>query len=563
MDLSKNHNTFKFKSFILGFTLIELMITLGVISALSAGTYVGYRIYQTREQTNTAVQSSRTLATTLMSTYGKTGSFANLSTQDIIHGKLSPSNLPVSNQALKSPWGGSVTVSPAVSNEAYAITWGQVPSGTCVNMASQLNRDFSAIQINGQVATKNQTPLNIHQISQLCQSNNNTVVLTSEPVSGPSTNEKPLPADHGAVIQPILTPTTKGIASVSTINPVTNLLPNTQNLPTVLQAPTTGSKVVSTVSVVSNSLISSTPPTTALPPQTCFPSTVSTPTYSTESNSQTQACPSGYSGSITQQQTRTKTVTTTTVTSCATPWSTPTVTNTPVTTYSTWSNWVDVSNTCGLNCVVPSPQTQQISCPAGDTGSITQQRTASCPSTTGSPVWGGWVDVSNTCVAQPTGSCYTPTQTGFEAGYHGGGICNTGNNGACPVTWSAPLKNIASCVAFYSAAGITGGFINGNHVTMAQVCAYAIKQGGANIQPYVMYQGGSYDAVMIRPGFGSQAVSPFNPNTGFSCFAHVGMTCGQPCATAGGSAGYWDPNAPSAAGTHMQGACVRSMPMCN
>ena len=122
-------NSKRIPSSFLGFTLIELMITLGVISALSAGTYAGYRIYQTREQTNTAVQSSRTLATTLMQTYGHTGSFANLNTQSVITGGLSPSNLPVSNQALKSPWGGSVTVTPAVSNEAYAITWNQVPSG--------------------------------------------------------------------------------------------------------------------------------------------------------------------------------------------------------------------------------------------------------------------------------------------------------------------------------------------------------------------------------------------------------------------------------------------------
>ena len=347
-------NRFKFKN--VGFTLIELMITLGVISVLSAGTYVGYRIYQTREQTNTAVQSSRTLATTLMQTYGRTGSFANLSTQDIIHGKLFPANLSVSNQTLQSPWGGSVAVAPAVSNEAYALTWGQVPSGICSNMVSQLNRNFAEIQINGQVVENNQsslkTPLNISSMTQLCRSNHNTVVLTSEPVSAPTTGEKPLPVDHGAVIQPVITPSTKGITSVAMVSPVTNLLPNTQNLPTVLKAPTIGSSVVSAMSVVSqNTTISTLPPVTALPPQTCFPSTVVTPVYTTQYNYQNQACPSGYSGSIRQQQTRIQTVTTTTVTSCSTPWSTPNITNTPVTTYSAWSGWSTISTAC----VPPSP----------------------------------------------------------------------------------------------------------------------------------------------------------------------------------------------------------------
>lgn len=59
--------------------------------------------------------------------------------------------------------------------------------------------------------------------------------------------------------------------------------------------------------------------------------------------------------------------------------------------------------------------------------------------------------------------------------------------------------------------------MNGVPVTMAQVCAWAIEQGGANIQPYVTYQGGAYDSVMVAGGWGSQTIAPFNPNTGGAC----------------------------------------------
>jgi putative peptidoglycan binding protein len=46
-----------------------------------------------------------------------------------------------------------------------------------------------------------------------------------------------------------------------------------------------------------------------------------------------------------------------------------------------------------------SPQTQTLSCPAGQTGSIIQTRTSTCPG----PTWGAWTTTSNTCVVASTG----------------------------------------------------------------------------------------------------------------------------------------------------------------
>jgi hypothetical protein len=44
-----------------------------------------------------------------------------------------------------------------------------------------------------------------------------------------------------------------------------------------------------------------------------------------------------------------------------------------------------------------SPQTQTLSCPTGQTGSITQTRTSSCPG----PTWSAWTTTSNTCMTPP------------------------------------------------------------------------------------------------------------------------------------------------------------------
>lgn len=56
-----------------------------------------------------------------------------------------------------------------------------------------------------------------------------------------------------------------------------------------------------------------------------------------------------------------------------------------------------VATTTSITTCTPfSPQTQTLSCPAGQTGSVTQTKVSSCPG----PMWSNWTTISNTCVAQ-------------------------------------------------------------------------------------------------------------------------------------------------------------------
>ena len=94
---------------------------------------------------------------------------------------------------------------------------------------------------------------------------------------------------------------------------------------------------------------------------------------------QTQSCPTNYTGQITQTRTY----------YCQT---------------NTYSAWQTTQNTCAPNppsCQI-STQTQTLSCQDGYTGSISQTRSSSCPDPYGQPVWGSWVTSSNTCVKSVT-----------------------------------------------------------------------------------------------------------------------------------------------------------------
>jgi hypothetical protein len=73
--------------------------------------------------------------------------------------------------------------------------------------------------------------------------------------------------------------------------------------------------------------------------------------------------------------------------------------------------WVTTSNTCKTaTACVPTTETRSSACP-GQTGTITESRTSTCPSPTGSPVWGAWTQTSNTCRTLSTCTTHTETRT--------------------------------------------------------------------------------------------------------------------------------------------------------
>ena len=407
----------------LGFTLLELLIVLGSITVISSGTWVAYQISNRRSETKSAIQGARTLSNTLMQTYGRTGSFANLDTQSVINGQLAPANLPVVNHSLTNPWGGSVTVAPSsTGSNAFSLTFKGVPSDGCVNMASQLSPNFEHVNVNNTSVGGIGQSVNIGLATQLCFGNKNTIMLTSNTVATPTTGGVLLPVDHGAPPPlPIPPPSTLGAASVAPVKAVTAQMADsttqlkTFKIPTVSAVSVTG--VPASVSrTITTSIMT---PTTALPPQTCFPSVTQSTATSIDYGYQTLACQVGYAGSISQQQTRTKSIVTTTTKTCATLWSTPSVSRVSASpTYGAWGAWTTIANSCAAMCSTQLPSyavqhnyqwvTINIGCPAGYSGTNSyqalqvQSNSPYCPnpSATSSPVYAGWSGWSNTGTTQ-------------------------------------------------------------------------------------------------------------------------------------------------------------------
>ncbi len=115
------------------------------------------------------------------------------------------------------------------------------------------------------------------------------------------------------------------------------------------------------------------PDGTVPPPPQCVPLPKET---------QTLACPDGFTGAIIQEQ----------ISTCPGP---------------TWGPWTVTSNSCtAIPSCVPEPKNvRKIACPAGQVGEIIEEQVSSCPG----PTWGTWTAVSNNCAIPEPENCLKPT----------------------------------------------------------------------------------------------------------------------------------------------------------
>lgn len=202
---------------------------------------------------------------------------------------------------------------------------------------------------------------------------------------------------------------------------------------------------------------------------------------------QVLACPAGQTGSITQQRS---------YTCVGTTW--------------TPGAYTTIANTCvAATCTPPQPANEQrvVACPAGQTGSITEQRSYTCVGTTWTA--GAYQTISNTCVPA---TCNTPqpppdqlvlgcpvgqtgsitqqrTYTCVAGNWTPGSYQTISNTCAAPTcagpqpandvqTLSCPAGQTGSIVQQRSYSCIGGTWTPGNYATTANTCSASSPPAG-------------------------------------------------------------------------------------
>ncbi|HME45156.1 MAG TPA: right-handed parallel beta-helix repeat-containing protein [Syntrophorhabdales bacterium] len=140
----------------------------------------------------------------------------------------------------------------------------------------------------------------------------------------------------------------------------------------------------------------------------------------------------------------------------------------------TWGPWTTISNTCSVTCTPLPTQTRTVACPTGYTGSITEQRISSCPG----PTWGAWTQIANTCTPIPPPPPPATQYTINAAAQGPGSISPSGSvsvrqNGSVTFKMSPndPRRHVQSVVvdgkSVGAAASYTFSNVKGNHTIRA------------------------------------------------------------------------------------------------
>lgn len=289
-----------------GYTLVELLIATGVISVASVGLYLIYGIASDWQKTNKEVKSLNLLFNEIDSATNTTGKYTGI-TLDNIPGSSFTSSFNLFS--VDSP-----------TETKLNFEYKDVSTRNCTDFISKMlssSKNISAV-INGKQITKN----NLQDISLSCDANYGKsdliIVLNKElPVYTIDTivaSVNPPPTPHDDVLVPTV-PTPSPLPTIPSFIPPTGIpvMPNIGGVPPVYPEmgpigngglPVLGvdNGAGSTPPPFIPPTIAPTPPAAGVPPDE-IDGEVLPPIKTTETR--TVACPSGYTGLITQQRIRT------------------------------------------------------------------------------------------------------------------------------------------------------------------------------------------------------------------------------------------------------------------
>lgn len=226
-----------------GFTLIEIVLVLGVITALGAGIFSTYNKRHDAALANSQSKYLQIINKTVINGYGVTGNFAPLTPSNLIAQGIAPNEM-INGTALNNVWGGDFNTGAATfgGSQGFFITLSQVPSSGCAKIASDVANDFMEMDINGvaikTVANAN-VMINIATAAANCAPNYNTITLRNrqvvgaDPVVVPTINNiPPLPASaypgmvQAALVQPSPTTCVNGLTGAGPAGGTCNSCPN-------------------------------------------------------------------------------------------------------------------------------------------------------------------------------------------------------------------------------------------------------------------------------------------------------------------------------------------------
>lgn len=137
------------------FSLVELLLVLGVLAVLLIAAFVVYPKVKMAQQVNSEVRNLSAVQASLRTMYAPTGyNYKALTLDAAKNGNVFPKVMLQSDGTVKNSWGGTIVLGPSVNpysglgaNRTYVIRYRNVPAEACAAFVTQTAGYFVAIGI--------------------------------------------------------------------------------------------------------------------------------------------------------------------------------------------------------------------------------------------------------------------------------------------------------------------------------------------------------------------------------------------------------------------------------
>ncbi|HAH2526726.1 TPA: prepilin-type N-terminal cleavage/methylation domain-containing protein [Escherichia coli] len=177
-----------------GFSLLELLLVLGIIAALVVAAFIVYPKVQASQRAQAESNNIAAIQAGVKALYTSASSFTGLTNSVAVQAKIFPDNMLSGSGSSAKPinaFKGNVVVASANSGpsaaqgSSFTITYSNVPAAECTKIITAVAGNFYAVgagDVGGEGSLKAAGEvLNVARTAMQCQSggNSNTLVFTS------------------------------------------------------------------------------------------------------------------------------------------------------------------------------------------------------------------------------------------------------------------------------------------------------------------------------------------------------------------------------------------------